>query len=198
MPLQVDVWSDFVCPFCFLAGTSVEKLQQEYDLALRWHSYELNPDGTTFSPEKLKYIQDSQPRLLRSAREQYGVELNQGPLETNSRPALVGEKYASEQGLGNEYHQAVMRAYWLERKPIDDLALLQTIAVSIGLDGAAFLTSLTQPEYVTVVEQDIEQAREYGLDGVPALVFGEKYLIVGAQPYEVLQRAIEQAQSEGL
>lgn len=134
----------------------------------------------------------------RQAREHYGVEINSGPMGINSRPALIGEKYAQAQGLGSAYHDAVMKAYWQEAKSIDDLQLLQEIAVGVGLDGAQFRAALTQPEYVAAVDVDIALAREYGLDAVPALIFGEKYLVMGAQPYEVLKRAVEQAKREGL
>ena len=134
----------------------------------------------------------------RRAREQYGIEINSGPMGINSRPALIGEKYARAQGLGNEYHDAVMHAYWREAKSIDDLQLLKEIAAGVGLDGEQFLAALAQPEYEAAVDADIAQAHEYGLDAVPALIFGEKYLVMGAQPYEVLKGAIEQARTEGL
>ena len=116
----------------------------------------------------------------------------------NSRPALIGEHYARTQGLGNEYHDAVMHAYWHEAKSVDDLQLLKEIAVSVGLDGDAFLAALNQPAHEAAVDADIQLAHEYGLDAVPALIFGDKYLVMGAQPYKVLKQAVEQAQAEGL
>lgn len=136
--------------------------------------------------------------LERQAREHYGLEINPGPMGINSRSALIGEKYAQAQGLGKEYHDAVMKAYWQEAKSIDDLQLLQEIAVSLGMDGERFRNALTQPEYEAAVDQDIALAHAYGLDAVPALIFGDKYLVMGAQPYEVLRRAVEQIKREGL
>lgn len=136
--------------------------------------------------------------LERQAREHYGLEINPGPMGINSRPALIGEKYAQAQGLGKEYHDAVMKAYWQEAKSIDDLQLLQEIAVSLGMDGARFRNALTQPEYEAAVDRDIALAHAYSLDAVPALIFGDKYLVMGAQPYEVLRRAVEQIKREGL
>jgi len=177
----------------------LEKLQQEYDLSLQWHSFELHPAGSPpIPPEYRKRIEAGRPMLLRRAREEYGIELKPGPMGINSRPALIGEHYARTQGLGNEYHDAVMHTYWHEAKSIDDLQLLKEIAVSVGLDGDAFLAALNQPEYEAAVDADVQLAHEYGLDAVPALIFGDKYLVMGAQPYKVLKQAVEQAQAEGL
>ncbi|MGH2507497.1 MAG: DsbA family oxidoreductase [Ktedonobacteraceae bacterium] len=197
MSIKVDAWSDFVCPFCLLVAASLEKLQREYDLAVHWHAFELRPIGAPpMPPEYLKRIQASRPMLERQAREHYGIKINPGPMGINSRPALIGEKYAQAQGLGNKYHDAIMKAYWQDAQSIDDLQLLQEKAVSVGLEGAQFRAALTRPEYNAAVDADIALAREYGLDAVPALIFGGKYLIMGAQPYEVLKRAVEQARKE--
>ena len=182
-----------------LVASSLEKLQNEYDLSLHWHAFELRPAGSPpMPPEYLKRIEAGRPMLQRRAREEYGIELNVGPMGINSRPALVGEQYARAQGLGNEYHDAVMHAYWREAKSIDDLQLLKEIAVGVGLDGEQFLAALKQPEYEATVDADVEMAHEYGLDAVPALILGDKYLVMGAQPYAVLKQAVEQAQKEGL
>ena len=199
MSIKVDVWSDFVCPFCLLVASSLEKLQKEYDLTVHWHAFELRPTGAApMPPEYLKRIQAARPMLERQARLHYGIEINSGPEGINSRYALVGEKYAQAQGLGKAYHDAVMKAYWQDAKSIDDLQVLQEVATEIGMDGEQFRAALTRPEYNTAVDADITLAHEYGLDSVPALIFAEKYLVVGAQPYEVLRRAIEQARKEAV
>jgi predicted DsbA family dithiol-disulfide isomerase len=64
------------------------------------------------------------------------------------------------------------------------------------LDETAFLAALDDPRYEQQVEADVEQAYQYGLTGVPALIFNHKYLVSGAQPYEVLTRVIDKVQSE--
>jgi predicted DsbA family dithiol-disulfide isomerase len=66
----------------------------------------------------------------------------------------------------------------------------------IGLDGDAFEAALQNPVYEQTVLDDIAQAQEYGLNGVPALIFDGKYLVSGAQPYETLVKVIEQIQTQ--
>src|SRR4051794_32110779 len=99
------------------------------------------------SPEYRARIEAGQPQLRAMARQQYGLELNQGPFGIDSRPALIGEQYALTQGRGAAYHDAVADAYWLQAQSIDDREALANIAESVGLERAAFLAALDAPEH---------------------------------------------------
>jgi len=134
----------------------------------------------------------------RRAREQYGLEINAGPFGINSRPALILEKYAESRGKGDQFHKAVMHAYWHEACSIDDPAVLKELAEQVCLNIENFDDILSDPTFDAQVTADIEQAYEYGLNAVPALVFADRYLIMGAQPYEVLKQAIERIQEENI
>lgn len=142
-----------------------------------------------------RQIEATRPRLYTIAREQYGLELKQGPVRQNSRPALIGAKYAEAMGFGPAYHQAVLRGYWQEGKAIGDVEVLADLAVSVGLGRSAFLLALDDPRYDAEVTADIEQAFAYGLGGVPALIFAQKYLVSGAQPYPVLVQVVEKIEA---
>ena len=130
------------------------------------------------------------------AREQYGLEINSGPFAINSRPALVAEKYAESQGKGEAFHKAVMDAYWQQARSIADTDVLKKIAENVGLNTENFETVLTDLTYDAKVSADIELAHEYRLDGVPALVFADSYLVMGAQPYDTLKKVIEKILEE--
>lgn len=178
-------------------ASSLEKLEASHGVNVQWHSFELRPkDAPPLSPEYKERIMAGRPRLYATARETYGLELNQGPWGINSRPALIGAKYAEAQGVGPAYHDAVMRAYWLEAQSIEDLAVLAGIAAAIGLDRDVFLAALDDVALEQAVLNDIAWAHTNGINGVPALVFQGKYLVSGAQPYDVLTRLVEQVQAE--
>ncbi len=147
-------------------------------------------------PEYRARIEAARPQLYAMARERYGLALNVGPFGADSRPALVGAKYAEAQGLGEAYHGAVFRAYWQEGLNIAETAVLTGVASQIGLAEDAFLAALDDVEWIRAVEADIAQARQYGLTAVPALVFGNRYLVSGAQPYEILVQVTEQLAAE--
>jgi predicted DsbA family dithiol-disulfide isomerase len=175
----------------------LDRLQQNYDVSITWRAFELWPRGAPpLPPEYRARIEASRPRLVAMARDQYGLELNPGPFGLDSRPALIGEQYAQAQGRGQPYHHSVAAAYWQRAQRIDEAEILAGIADSVGLDRAAFLAALAAPEYAETVDSDIEWARANGLTGVPALVFGEKYLVMGAQPYSVLEQVLRQYEAE--
>lgn len=148
-------------------------------------------------PQYRARIEAGQPALKKRAYDEYGVELNVGPFGINSRPALVLEKYAEEHGKGLEFHAAAMKAYWQEARLIDDPAVLKEIAEKVGLDTENFTDILSNPAYDEAVSADVALAHEYGLTGVPALVFANKYLVMGAQPYEMLKRVADKVLEEG-
>ena len=147
-------------------------------------------------PEYRARIEAGRPRFAAMAREQYGLAINPGPLGIDSRPALIGEQYAMMQGCGDTYHDAVADAYWLQARSIDNREVLADIAESVGLQRAAFLMALDAPAYAEAANAEIAWAHANEISGVPALVFDEKYLVVGAQPYPLLEQVLRQCQAE--
>ena len=148
------------------------------------------------SSEYRARIEAGRPRLYAIAQEQYGLTLHVGPFGIDSPPPLSGAKFAEENGVGETYHDAIFRAYWLDAKDISELAVLAEVATAVSLDPDAFLAALNNPHYQFQMQADVEQAYTYGLSGVPALVYNNKYLVSGAQPYEVLVEVAEKAMQE--
>ena len=166
-------------------------------LDIHWRSFELRPaGGPPIPPEYRARIEAFRPQLLQIARERYNRELNQGPWGIDSRPALVGAKFAEAHGAGPDYHDRVMRAYWQQARDISDRTVLAELAEAAGLERAPFLAALDDPTFDAAVQQDIDLARQYGLNGVPALVFDNRYLVSGAQPADVLRRVVDQIVEE--
>ena len=147
-------------------------------------------------PEYRRRVEAMRPQLIATARQRYGREINQGPFGIDSRPALIGAKYAASQGLGNAYHEAVMNAYWQQARDIGDRDVLAEIAEALGLPRAGYLAALADPAFDAEVQADIDLARAYGLNGVPALVFNNRYAVSGAQPADVLRQVIAQIAEE--
>ena len=175
----------------------MEALSQTHAVDVHWRSFELRPKNSPpIPPEYRARIEAGRPQLHQIARDRYGVELNPGPFGMDSRPALIGAKLAEAHGRGPEYHAAIMAGYWQEARKIDDLETLVNLAEQAGLERAEFLAGLADPIFERQVDTDIAQAQMFGLNGVPAIVFAEKYLVSGAQPVEVLRRVADQVRSE--
>ena len=166
-------------------------------LTVHWRAYELRPAGAPpIPPEYRARIEAGRPQLMATARERYRRELNPGPFGIDSRAALVGAKFAEQAGAGPAYHDAVMRAYWQEARDIGDRTVLAGIAEAVGLVRTAFMAALDDVAFDDAVQADIDLARQYGLNGVPALIFDNRYLISGAQPTDVLRRVVAQIAAE--
>ena len=94
-------------------------------------------------------------------------------------------------GKGKAYSEAILQAYWHDAKDIGDLNVLADIAESVGLDRQKYLAALNDEGYLSAMMADVEQAFHFGLQGVPAMIFANKFLVSGAQPLPVLEEIIE-------
>lgn len=169
------------------------RLEQTHPVSIHWRSFELRPKGAPpLPPDYRAKIEAARPRLYAVAREQYHLEMSPGPFGFDSRPALVGAKVAEANGHGPAYHAAAMAAYWQQAQDLGERNVLAQVAQAAGLDMQAFLVALDDPEFHSQVQVDIDTARAYGINAVPAMVFVDKYLVSGAQPYAVLVEAVEQ------
>jgi predicted DsbA family dithiol-disulfide isomerase len=187
-----------------MAESSLDSLRQTREVQVDWRAYELRPAGSPELPPEVeavhkKRIAEGWPRVQQIARERFGLELRriEEPSSRPTRLAHVGAKYALAQGHGEAYHHAVFKAHWQELRDISSVDVLAEIAVSAGLDEAGFRAALDDPEYVAAVEGDEYWAFQQGLQGVPAFIFGNRYLVSGAQPVETLQEVYDRCVAEG-
>ncbi len=114
-----------------------------------------------------------------------------GPFGFDSRPALIGAKYAEAMGQGGPFNRRVMIAYWEEAADIADRQVLADLAAEVDLERDVFLAALDDPIYIRQVDHDVYLAQQYGLNGVPAMVFENQYLVSGAQPLPVLRQVVD-------
>lgn len=177
-------------------GSSLERLQQDIPFTMTVRAFELRPAGSPpMPPEYLARIAASRPQLLRTAREQYGLTINPGPMGRPTRSAHVLAAAAMAHGFGDAMHRALLYAYWSEGRDISSEAVQRELALQIGMSDEQFEALRNDAAAQAAVEQDIAQARAFGLNSVPATVINDRYLISGAQPLEVLRQSLLQAQA---
>jgi predicted DsbA family dithiol-disulfide isomerase len=173
---------------------SLKRLQEQFPITLHWRAYELRPAGSPpIPPEYAKRIEAARPVFAQSMQQEFGVTIESGPFGIDSRPSLVLDKHAEAQGVGEAYHMAVLEAYWQHARDISDPAVLRELATASGLVAADVDAALANAAYSAQVDADIQLARDYGLDGVPAVVLNSKYLVMGAQPYATFESAVKRA-----
>lgn len=128
---------------------------------------------------------------LSQAAEEAGIPIGFRDRMSNSRLALEAAEMARKQGKLHEYHTRVLQAYWVEKQDIGDAETVVALGVEAGLDGEALRQALAERRYRPVVDALVQEAAGLGIHAVPSFVFQEKYLVQGAQPYEVFQQVME-------
>jgi predicted DsbA family dithiol-disulfide isomerase len=185
MSIQVEVWSDFVCRYCYLLSSLLEQFQPTYHFDIDYRAFEIYPK--TLTPQKVEQIEAMRPKFEVMARDYYGLEVNAGPSSTNSRLALIGSKIAKAYGVGAEYHHTVMRAFWEQAMPIDDRGVLLDLAESVGLARSTFDHNLDDPAFKMAIAADVSHAHRLKLHTMPSLIINRQHILQGMQPVEDLE-----------
>ena len=209
MPFIVEIWSDVVCPWCYLGKRRFESALSHFehrdDVEVVWRSFELdpnaerNPSGTSAERLAAKYGMSpedaaaSQQRLSGLAAEvglEYHLDRTRGG-NTFDAHRLI--QLGSEHGIQDAVKERLMRAYFTETVQIDDHETLVRLAAEAGLDADQARTVLASDAFADAVRDDEELARRIGINGVPFFVFGRRYGVSGAQPSDVLLEALDKA-----
>lgn len=210
--MQVQVWSDVVCPWCYIGKRRLEtaidawSVRSGQPVEVVYRSFELDssaPRTTTQSLEQLlsqKYgVPVSQARAMQANVTQVASEVGLTFDLDRARPANTLDAHrllqvAGRHGLRNALKERFMKAYFCEGAAVGDPATLQALADEVGLDPTITAATLADPNAeLSAVRADQAEARRIGVRGVPFFVLGGKLAVSGAQPVELLQRALTQA-----
>lgn len=208
--MRVDIWSDVVCPFCYIGKKRLEDVAEQagIELDIHWHSFELDPDAPakheTSNTERLakKYGRsfadmEEMERNVAAMAATEGIDFQwQKANSGNSFNAHRIIHLAQSKGLGNEAKEAFFHAYMTEGLAIGEREVVEEIASRIGLDHAEVEYVLNSDELADFVRHDEKIAHEQlNVTGVPFFVFDQKLALSGAQPREIFLQALQQAQS---
>ena len=130
-----------------------------------------------------------------AAAQQAGIVMKRAPITPYTRPAMELGEYAKEQGAFDAYHSLTLKAYWEHGQNLGDYPVLQGLAEQAGMDPAAALVAVKERQYAQVVEDQVQFARSVGISGIPAYII-DRYLVVGAQPYDLFKEVAERVLQE--
>ncbi|MFI8632347.1 DsbA family protein [Microbacterium sp. NPDC077663] len=211
-PVQVDVWSDIACPFCYMGTTAlsqaIARSEHPDRVQVTYHSFELVPQLTgRFEGSIDEFLAEEQRVPITQAKamnqqlaERFatlGLEYRHEVMVvagTRSAHRLI--HFATEQGQQYPMVRRLFRAQFHDGIDVSDHEALADLAAEVALDRASALEALTSSAYEERVAADIEQARDLGVRGVPFFVFEGKYAISGAQPVEAFLQALGTVWSE--
>ncbi len=210
--MKVEIWSDVVCPWCYIGKRRFERALSGYDGAgdveVHWRSFQLNPD---------------QPRGIRTTHDEYlaakmGASVEQVHKLNERVVALAADEgldyhfetykvintfdthrvahLARANGLDDQAQERLLRAQLVEGEVLDDADTLVRLGGEIGLDPADVRHVLATDAYADEVRHDLAEARALGINGVPFFVFDRRFGVSGAQPAEVFLETLRVAQVE--
>jgi len=174
-------------------------LEREFGAEVDWLPFDLHPE---YPPEGIpreelhrRYSEDVHDRT-RQMVEAAGLSYNPSPdLVPNSRKALEVTELARDRGVHEPVHTRLMRAYWEEGQNIGDEEVLLGLVGEAGLDADEAAAALAERRYSDRVDASTYAAQKQGINGIPAFVVGERFLILGAQPHETFERALAQIEA---
>ncbi len=210
--VKVEIWSDMVCPFCFIGKKKLEKaiatLAMQDQVEIVWHSYQLDPyfpKDTSISATKhlieKKGISENQlngmyQNLVNSGKN-YGIDFNfEKSLSFNTFDAHRLWHWSKQFGKQNEWKEAVMIAYFTEGIDLSKKENLMQIVTDLGLDSLSASQVLNSDSYASEVENDIYQSNQLQIQGVPYFLVNGKDAISGAQDDKVFEKVLKSALSE--
>jgi predicted DsbA family dithiol-disulfide isomerase len=194
VPTTIEVFSDFVCPFCYLAEQPLADAVDGTDMQIAWQPFELRPEPTpTLRPEG-DYMQSTWQQVVYPMAERMGVPivLPRVSPQPYSRLAFEGFAYAAERGLGQRYTEQIFRAFFVKQRDIGRPEVLTDVAAELGLDGDDFRAGLDTGRYVETHQRALRRARELEITTAPTfLVDGRR--VEGVPSAEALHRLLNSA-----
>lgn len=170
--LRIDVWSDYVCPFCYLEVPVLDRLQEAFGPALQidWHAFELRPEPIPTLDPAGDYLKTTWARSVYPMAERRGMALQLPPVQPRSRKALEAAAHARAEGSFDPMHRAIFRAFFEEGRDIGQMEVLLEIAASAGLDVESLRHALETDRHTKAVLEEEQLAQELGISAVPTIL----------------------------
>jgi predicted DsbA family dithiol-disulfide isomerase len=214
LPLQVDIVSDVVCPWCIIGYQQLQKALAEmpgqFAVNLNWQPFELNPSMPEEGQDLREHIAEkygTSPQQSQAARERltslgqslgFSFDYFDGMRMVNTFRAHQLLHWARAEGLQTELKLALFEAFFSRREDVNDIATLVQIADRVGLPQQGAREVLESGRHAAEVRSEQEQWREREVYAVPAFFFNDKYMIPGAQEAQTFVRVLGKIRAKEL
>jgi predicted DsbA family dithiol-disulfide isomerase len=160
-----------------------------------WLPFDLHPEYPPEGVPRERLAERYGPGIHEHTRrviEAAGLTYNPPAVIPNSRKALEVSELARDAGLHGAVHDRLMHAYWSEGADIGDEETLLDLVAEAGLDRGEAKAAVEARRYAQRVDASTQEAQRHGIHAIPAFVLGDRLLLLGAQPHEIFERALEQ------
>jgi predicted DsbA family dithiol-disulfide isomerase len=210
--MKVEIWSDVVCPFCYIGKRKFENALKDFahrdEVEVVWHSFQLDPgfqptpgESTHEVLAKKKGVSAAEARnmgaYVTQAAEEVGLHYDfDRTIPANTFLAHQLIHLGARHGWQDATKERLMAAYYLEGQNVGDLDTLVRLGTEVGLDATEIREALAAGTYANAVRLDEYQAQQIDVRGVPFFVFEDKYAVSGAQPTELFAEVLEKVWDE--
>ncbi len=181
--LKITVYSDYICPFCYVGHHRLQRLRDSYDLKINWCFLEIHPETSAEGEpiDSLDYPSEQWKKMLDNLEHiaaEENIPLSTLSFITNSKDALLLSEAAKQSGreIFYDLHEKLFSAYFVDGKNIGDRNVLKEIAESCGINAMIIDSSWTDTKYPERLLENFNTARKYKIQSVPSFVFGERVL----------------------
>jgi predicted DsbA family dithiol-disulfide isomerase len=202
-PDELVVFSDYVCPFCYLGRASLDQYRDERSAPLEtaWHPFDLRGHRRDESGEIQEDVDDGKDEAyfeqvrenVQRLGEKYDAELDLDAVpDTDSWDAQLAALYVRDEYPEQfaAFDDALFEAFWDDHRDIGDEEVIVDVAASVGLDGEEIREALHDEEWAERLEFEFQEARQRGVTGVPTFAY-DNHAARGAVPPEQLERLVE-------
>ena len=165
-----------------------------------WLPFELHPEAPVEGIPRETYFGRARSEQMRSRLDEIAAEvglvMRQRDVIINSRKALGAAEFARRQGKYDEMHRALFKAHWEGTGRLEDVDDLVRIGTGIGLDPVDLRLAIDEGRYEATLDDSRREAESVGINAIPAHIFGGRYLVVGAHPYEAFTQVLDRLRQE--
>ncbi|MBL6946056.1 MAG: DsbA family oxidoreductase [Rhodospirillales bacterium] len=200
-PILLEVFTDYVCPWCYLGDNRVKKLKQNYDIQVQLVHFPLHPETPAEGRTLLELFRCGPEEIIakntrmKGLMETEGLPYSERSHTYNSRLAQEIGTWAETQSGGSAIHDKFFEAYFVDCRNVGDVEVIIDVVKSVGLDEQEARAVLAERRFKAAVDADWEKSRIYGVTGVPTFVSNGQSL-VGAQPLETLHQLMAEVGAE--
>ena len=196
-PINVVIYSDYICPFCFLANEVVKRIKQKFDIITEWRPFELHPYRSMMPDINSDYIKMAWLNVQRLASEN-AIEIKLPSYLSISRRALETAEFARAEGKFDSCHNLIFHAYFLEGKDIEKEETLLNIIQQLNLEPDQLKKSWKAETYLEIIKSSIRELHSLGSTAVPTFIIGNENqrILVGLHPQATIEKVILKAQAD--
>jgi predicted DsbA family dithiol-disulfide isomerase len=199
MALKIVMFSDYICPFCYVGFETMRRLKPEFDFQLEWRGFQIHPElpAEGIPADKVRGTSDGASRIalwerISAMADAVGFSIKPPAVLTNSRAALAATEFARESGRDEALEERVYRAYFNDGENIGDANVVARLAAEAGLGAGEVADAIKSPKYEMRLKNNSLVAHQRGVSGVPTFFIGE-FQLVGAQSLDAMRAILKRA-----